>query len=456
MSEDAIAALQYDYGTRLAPGNVSDDLEANPFCEEGERGKINCPEPGCNKQCQVVELDGEKQFLCRDRHTNPYDEALHKYWKVKTDDAVTALLSDLGYDTARVDQQGRIIRVDRDRQSLLLVPGTYGDDLLETIGTVLKETRNLCVIAFQEETKDGVKPVIDRFGGLAMLVTPPALERKLANFESMVAIRDRIEDEYALEREDVPEELLKKIHDNPQFVLGELADFEKIQSSDEKRHELEQICTLVFSQLMDCPLNSLGMADPGQRVPDGFGFIFDDTNNNRPLFVLDSKSVSSSRRDYPDITEKDGPQYRKYLEIIDDICFERQIAEKALVFISPAYNRSKIEDFLDELERTKFDTYRVIFIDLEALITLLLFRSTLASDRKVRLNRGRWHSMLYSLFMDPVYDRAERDYELERKQGLILEPTVIEQHFAERLSGQGNREQILATVEDQLREYVPE
>ncbi|USZ70069.1 hypothetical protein NGM10_17220 (plasmid) [Halorussus salilacus] len=455
MSEKAVAALEYDFEDQLAPSDVSEETKENPYFTRVERENINCPEPDCNKKCQVTVLDGETVFFCRKGHKNPYNEDYHIYWKVDSLNAVEELITGFELDT-ELEQKGRLIGADLAGKSLLMVPGEFRDDIFQNIAGELRDNRNLCVIAFREDTKNSIKPLIDRFGGLSMVIAPPSLDRKISNFDSMVEIRDKIEEEYAFTRDDVPEDLVKKIHDNPQYVMGALADFEKIEASKEKREELEKICALTFSQLMDCPLNSLGMEDRGNRIPDGFGFIFDDENNNSPLLVLDSKSVSSSRRDYPKITEKDGPQYRKYLEIIIDICHARQIEGKAIVFISPEFKISKIEDFLDELERSKFDDYNVVFMNLEAVITLVLFRSSLASDRKVRLNRGRWHGLLYDLFMDPDFEREEQDYELERQQGLIMTPSLIQQHFSNNLIDQRNRERILETVEEELREFVPE
>lgn len=456
MSSEAVEALQYGFRNRFTPDEVSEDLKENPFCVRSERPRINCPEPGCDKPCEVVEIGGEKKFMCRENHhQNPYDESLHIYWKVETVDAVEELLTDLGFGVS-VEQNGSLISFELEDNSFLIVPGEYSDDLLQPVAGHLKEHRNLCVLAFQDDTKNGVKPLIDRVGGVSMVVSPPGLERKIAGFESMVELRDAIEAEYEPTEEAAPEELVEKVNDNPQFIVGELTDFEKIEGTKQKRDEMEKLCALSFSQVLDCPLHPMGMEDTGNRVPDGYGFIFDEDNGNRPLLMLDSKSVSSDRRDYPTITEKQGPQYRKYLEIVDDVCNPRQVEDKILIFISPEFNTGKIEDFLNELDRSKFESYQVVFIDLEALAMLILHRTVLTSERKVRMNRGGWPAMLYGLFMDPDFDRSEEDYELERDNGLCLTGSAVTQHFANNIVEQKSRERVLRIVEREMRDFVPE
>lgn len=457
MSSEAIEVLEYSFEDRLSPDEVSDDLRDNPFCVQSERRKINCPEPGCTKPCKVVELDGETKFLCRDRHQNPYDESLHVYWKVETLDAVEELLTELGFE-ASVEQNGSLISFtpDSGENSFLVVPGKYSKDLFQPIATQLKEHRNLCVLAFQEDTRDEIRPLIDRVGGVSMVVNPPGLERKITGFESIVKIRDEVEAEYGPVEEAAPEELIEKINSNPQFLIGELTNFEKVEGTKEKRDEMEKLCSLAFSQVLDCPLHPMGMEDTGNRVPDGYGLIFDEDNNNRPLIILDSKSVSSEYRDYPKITEKQGPQYRKYFEIIDDVCEPRQIEKKVLIFISPEFNISKIEDFLDELDRSEFEEYQAVFMNLEGLATLILHRTILTSERKVRMNRSGWPAMLYGLFLDPDFDRSEQDYELERENGLCLDGSAVKQHFAENIIEQKNRERILKLVEEEIRRFTPE
>lgn len=455
MSSESFKALEYGFEDRLSPSEVSDELKENPFCVQSKRGKINCPEPGCNKSCEVVELGGEETFLCREGHRNPYEESHHVYWKIETVDAVEYLLTDLSFETT-VEQNGSLLSFELKDESFLVVPGRYSDDLLQPIAAQLKQHRNLCVLAFQDDTKNAVKSLIDRVGGVSMVVTPPGLERKIASFESMVEIREETESEYEPKEEAVPEGLVEKINDNPQFVAGELTDFEKIEGSKEKREEMEKLCTLSFSQVLDCPLHPMGMEETGNRVPDGYGFIFDEENGNQPLLILDSKSVSSGYRDYPKITEKQGPQYRKYLEIIDDVCYTRQWEEQVLVFISPEFNIGKIEDFLDELDRTKFDDYQVVFMDLEALATLIIHRTSLTSERKVRLNRGGWPATLYGLFLDPDFERDEQDYELGRENGLCLTGSAVQQHFANNISEQKSRERLLGIVEEEIRDFTPE
>jgi hypothetical protein len=457
MSSASVTALEYRFEERFSPAEVPDELRTNPFCVRSERSRINCPEPGCDKPCQVVKLNGEKAFLCRDNHQNTYDESLHVYWKIETLDAVEDLLTDLGLE-ASIEQDGSLISFSPEsgENSFLVIPGGYSNDLLQPIATQLKEIRNLCVLAFRDDTKEEVKPLIDRVGGVSMVIAPPGLERKIAGFESMVDIRDQVEATYEPEEEAAPEELIERINDNPQFLVGELTNFEKVEGSKEKRDEMEKLCTLAFSQVLDCPLHPMGMEDTGNRVPDGYGFIFDEENGNQPLLVLDSKSVSSDYRDYPEITEKQGPQYRKYLEIIDDVCEPRQWEEKVLVFISPEFNFGKIEDFSDELSRSQFDDYQVVFMDLEGLATLILHKTILTSERKVRMNRGGWPAMLYGLLLDADFDRSERDYKLGMENGLCLNGTDIKQHFAENISDQKNRERILRNVEEEIRGFAPE
>ncbi|MFC4540459.1 hypothetical protein ACFO5R_00760 [Halosolutus amylolyticus] len=455
MSSESFKALRYDFEDRLRPDEVPDELRENPFCVRSERRKINCPEPGCNKPCNVVEIGGEKKFLCRDKHQKPYDESHHVYWKVETVDAVEELLTDLGFE-ASVEQNGSMLSFESGEKSFLVVPGGYSDDLLQPIASQLKDHRNFCVLAFQDDTKRGIKPLIDRAGGVSMVATPPGLERKIESFESMIEVRNEFEAEYEPQREAVPEDLVEKINDNPQFLVGELTDFEKIEASSEKRDKMEKLCTLSFSQVLDCPLHPMGMEDTGNRVPDGFGFIFDEENGNHPTLLLDSKSVSSEYRDYPKITEKHGPQYRKYLEIVDDVCYRRQWEEKVIVFISPEFNISKIEDFLDELNRTKFDDFQAVFMDLKALATLILHRTSHTSERSVRLTRGGWTSILYDLFLDPDFDRSEQDYELGRNNGLCLTESAVQQHFANNIPDQKSRERTLEYVEEEIREFSPE
>jgi len=210
MSSEAVEALGYDFEDRLRPDEVSDGLRENPFCVRSERRKITCPKPGCSEPCQVVELDGEQKFLCRDGDVNPYDESLQYYWKVETIDAVEELLSDLDFE-ASVSQTGSMVSFELDEESFLVVPGGYRDDLLQPIASKLRDSRNLCVLAFQESVRKEVKPLVDRVGGVSMVVTSPGLERKIESFESMVEIRDGFEAEYEPEHEAVPEELVEII-----------------------------------------------------------------------------------------------------------------------------------------------------------------------------------------------------------------------------------------------------
>jgi hypothetical protein len=455
MSSEAVVALGYDFEECLRPDEVSDELRENPFCVQSKRRKITCPEPGCSEPCKVVELDGEQKFLCRDGDVNPYDESLQYYWKVETIDAVEELLSDLDFE-ASISQTGSMVSFELGEESFLIVPGKYSDDLLQPISSKLRDNRNFCVIAFQESIRKEVKPLVDRVGGVSMIVTPPGLERKIESFESMAEIRDGFEAEYEPEHEAVPEGLVERINDNPQYLAGELTDFEKIEASKKKRDEMEKVCTLSFSQVLDCPLHPMGMEDTGNRVPDGFGFVFDEENGNQPLLILDSKSVSSDRRDYPKITEKQGAQYRKYLEIIGDVCYNRQWEEQVLIFIAPEFNMGKIKDFLNELNGSEFDDFQVVFIDLEALATLILHRTSLISERKVRLSRGGWPAMLYGLFFDPDFDRDVDDYELGRENGLCLTGSAVKQHFANNISDQKSRERTLKYVEKEIREFSPD
>lgn len=456
MSSEAIEALEFRFEDRLSPDDVSDDLRDNPFIVQTKRSKIICPEPGCAEACSVVEMGGEKKFLCHgNNHTNPYDESLEFNWKIETMEAIESLLSELGFDTP-VEQNGSLVNFDLNDNSYLVVPGDFSEDLLQPIGSELRDHRNLCVIIFQDDTKREVKPLVDRAGGVTMVVSPPGLDRKIESFESMVEIRNEMESEYEPTSESVDDDLIRRIHDNPQYIVGELIDFEKIEGDSELRSKMESLCTLAFSQILDCPLHPMGMENTGSRVPDGFGFIYDQENSEQPILILDSKSVSSDSRDYPTIAEKQGPQYRKYLEIIDDICYKRQWDEKILIFISPEFNRGKIEDFLDELTRSKFDDYHVVFMSLKALNTLMLHRTALTAEREVRLQRGGWPSTLNSLFSNPDYERSESDYELERENGTCITATAVKEHFANNITDQESREGILEIVEDEMKEFDPE
>lgn len=454
MTSEAVEnALTFQFNEQFSIDNAPSDIQKNEFVERQENNSIICPEGGCSEKVNIADSD-PPQFVCRKGHINPYDEAKQYYYAVDTSSAIRNLLDHLNIDT-EVRRDGNIALVEDDAATFAIVPGEYRDEILQNLGQYLSQKRNICLLTFTEDCREGVKRFIDRFGGLSMVVQPPNIERKISKFKSLIEIRDSVESDYLPENDEVPTELVQKIHDNPQFVVSELVNYEKIQGSKEEREQMEQISTLAFSQLMNFPLNSLGMADRGNRIPDGFGFIFDRDGSNDPLLILDSKSVSSKSRDYPKITEADDAQYRKYLEMAEDISYQHSISERVIVFISPEYNKSKIHDFLDELSRSELDKFRVLFVELEALAALLLLRSTHAVDRKIRLDKGRWEELLYNLVVDPNFEREKRDYELEKENADIISKRVIIEHFSESLAEQRSKEEIIETVEEKFKEFEP-
>ncbi|WP_197409866.1 hypothetical protein, partial [Haloferax profundi] len=168
-----------------------------------------------------------------------------------------------------------------------------------------------------------------------------------------------------------------------------------------------------------------------------------------------SKSVSAKTRDYPTITEGEGPQYRKYLEIADNICIDENVENKVLVFIAPEFNDSKIEDFLDELKRSPFENYQVDFLRLDGLSILLFIRFALVSDRKIRLNMGRWQQLLGSLFLSPKFEKSKRDFKLSEKNGTLIDRDVVVEHLEESITDQKNKEDVLYRVTEKFIEYSP-
>lgn len=218
---------------------------------------------------------------------------------------------------------------------------------------------------------------------------------------------------------------------------------------------MEELCSIAFAQLGQFPMHPLGMSQTGNRVPDGLGFLFNEDHEHTTLVMLDSKSVSAKKRDYPKITEGEGPQYRKYLEIADDICAQENVKNKVLVFIAPEFNDSKIEDFLDELERSPFDDFQVDFLRLDGLSMLLFIRFTLVSDRKTRLNMGRWQQLLETLFVSPEFEKSKRDYELAEKDGIQIDRDVVVEHLENTISDQKNKDEVLDRVNEKFIEYGP-
>lgn len=445
--------LQYRFNEQFPAGQLPEALESNEFVSQKENTSIICPEGECSERVNVVDSN-PPQFVCPKGHVNPYDESKQFYYVIDTPQVIEELLSELDIE-GQAERDGGLAVVEDSEATFIAIPGDYHDSLLQDLGQYLRSRRNLCILTFTDSCRDEIKRFIDRFGGLSMVVQPPNVERKLQKFKSLVDIRDSIEADYLPENKEVPENLVQKIHDNPQFVVGELVNYEKIEGSKAERERMEQLSTLAFSQLMNFPLNSLGMSDRGNRIPDGFGFIFDRDGSNDPLLILDSKSVSSKTRDYPKITEADDAQYRKYLEIAEDISYQHGIDSRVLVFISPKYSESKIHDFLDELGRSELDDYRVLFLELEALATLLLFRSTHAIDRKVRLDKGRWEQLLYNLVVDPEFNREPRDYELERRNAELINKRVVVEHISQSLDEQRSKEQIISTIEEKFKEFDP-
>jgi hypothetical protein len=454
MTQDGVhSVLRFRFNERFSVEELPEELEENKLVSKCERDTIICPEGGCSKRVNIADTD-PRMFLCSDGHTNPYDETQHYYFKVKTADAIENLLDTIGVE-GETKRDGNISVVDEGRSTFLIIPGDFQEVLHQDLGNYITERRNICILTFEEDCRGEVKRFIDRFGGLSMVVKPPNLERKVSKFKSLVEMRDSVETEYLPEKEEIPEELVQNIHDNPQFAVGELVNYEKIEGNKEERERMEQLSTLAFSQLMNFPLNSLGMMDRGSRVPDGFGFIFDRDGSNDPLIMLDSKSVSSKNRDYPNITEADDAQYRKYLEKAEKISYKHGISERVLIFISSEYNLNKVQDFLDELNRSELDDFRVLFLKLEALATLLLLRNTHVVDRKIRLDQGRWVQLLHNLVMEPDFERDDMDYELEKMNANLIDRNVVLEHFSENIDEQQNKEELLEEVEEKFKEFDP-
>jgi hypothetical protein len=452
-SNPAHECLRFQFNEQFSGDQLPDDLDGNKFVDKHENNSIICPEGECTEKVNVADSD-PPQFVCRNGHVNQYDESKQFYFDIDTSRAVEELLSEVAIE-GQAKRDGGLAVVEDSEATFIIIPGDYRDTLLQNLGQYLSGHRNICILTFTEDCRDEIKRFIDRFGGLSMVAQPPNVERKVSKFKSLVDIRDSVESDYLPENEEVPEDLVQKIHDNPQFVVSELINYEKIEGSKAERERMEQLSTLAFSQLMNFPLNSLGMADRGNRIPDGFGFIFDRDGSNDPLLILDSKSVSSKRRDYPKITEADDAQYRKYLEIAEDISYQHSITQRALVFISPEYSESKIHDFLDELRRSDLEEFRVLFMELEALATLLLLRSTHAIDRKIRLDKGRWEQLLHNLIVEPKFDREKADYELDRKNADLIDKRVVLEHISQSLDEQRSKEEIMLTIEEKFKEFDP-
>ncbi|WP_227353810.1 hypothetical protein [Haladaptatus salinisoli] len=446
-------SLRFRFNEQFSADQLPDELDGNEFVAKHENNSIVCPEGECTEKVNVADSD-PPQFVCPKGHINPYDESKRFYFDIDTSRAIEELLSEVAIE-GQAERDGGLAVVEDSETTFVVVPGDYRDTLLQNLGQYLSGHRNICIMTFTNDCRDGIKRFIDRFGGLSMVVQPPNVKRKVSKFTSLVDIRNSVEADYLPENEEVPEDLVQKIHDNPQFVVSELINYEKIEGSKAERERMEQLSTLAFSQLMNFPLNSLGMADRGNRIPDGFGFIFDRDGSNDPLLILDSKSVSSKTRAYPKITEADDAQYRKYLEIAEDISYQHGISQRAVVFISPEYSESKIHDFLDELGRSDLDEFRVLFMELEALAALLLLRSTHAIDRKIRLDKGRWEQLLYNLVVDPKFDREPEDYELERKNADVIDKQVVVEHISQSLDEQRSKEEIIKTIEEKFKEFDP-
>jgi hypothetical protein len=426
-------------------------LAGTDFVEVGYWNEIRCKECGGEQNMEIKEISGEKKYVCPELHHKPREEGA--YYSIQTKDAIHEVLGKVSLED--LERQGNVY-FGRVRDSrIAIVPGKYRETTLGNLEEYLREFRNLFIVTFDEETRGKLDDVVAQMGGLSVVVAPPGIDQKFNRFDTLIDARKQIEETYEPQHEDTPEELVEEVHDNPQRIASRLVDFEKIPDDSDVRDEMEELCSIAFAQLGQFPMHPLGMSQTGNRVPDGLGFLFNEDHEHTTLVMLDSKSVSAKKRDYPKITEGEGPQYRKYLEIADDICAQENVKNKVLVFIAPEFNDSKIEDFLDELERSPFDDFQVDFLRLDGLSMLLFIRFTLVSDRKTRLNMGRWQQLLETLFVSPEFEKSKRDYELAEKDGIQIDRDVVVEHLENTISDQKNKDEVLDRVNEKFIEYGP-
>lgn len=449
MSAEAIDVLEYQVNERFSVSKFPDHLNSNPFVSPAQREKLRCPE--CKEYMEIRDLPEGAFYACRQLHK--LDVEAGRYYHIDTKNAVRKLIEEI--QVSEITRSRDVFIADSEDGELAIVPGKYKDRKLGDLAEYLRENRNLFVISFNESTRQELEKTVGRFGGISMVVSPPEVKRKYQTFCSIVLARDRLESSHLTQSESVPVDLVKKVHDNPQYVVNRLVNFQKIPDKKALRDEMEQLCSIAFSHVAQFPLRSLGMNETGTRIPDGLGFIFDENHRHRTMVMLDSKSVSAETRDYPKIDEGDGPQYRKYLEISSDICVDENVDHKVLVFIAAEFHESKIHDFLDELARTKFDDFIVVFMNLSAVSTLLLCRTLLAPDRAVRLNRGQWQDLLQTLFVDPVISEENRNPTIERKGGFMMSHDIILEHLENSITDQKNKDELLGRVVDKFIEYSP-
>lgn len=447
--EDTITALNYKTNTRFGPDELPTDLENSEYISQGRRSRLVCPEGECSARAKVEDLPDGKAIVCEDFHTHDYHPRFDTYYEIDTQSAVQDLLEDIDLKEGPW-RDGGLYFAERENSLISIVPGNYIDRHLSDLGEYIRENRHLCVITASERNRDELDTLLDRFGGISFSITPPDILRKLQHFESLVSIQEDLEEEFQPRGEEVPKEILQKVQDNPHYLVSELAKYEKVDGTREERDRLEKLSNIAFCQIAQFPLKSLGMDETGNRVPDGLGFIFKEDGTRGPLVMLDSKSVSSSQRSFPKIGESEGPQYRKYLEIADDIAYEESIDEKLLVFISPDYNLGKIEDFLYELEKSDHDDFRVAVLNLSGLAALILIKQNLLYEAESELNKMGWQDILYSLFFNPEFDS-----ELRSPIGIEIDSDKIFNHFASSIDAQGHRGDLIDRVQDKFIEYTP-
>jgi hypothetical protein len=447
----AEAALECDLNEQFRRESLPPILAGSDFVEVGYWDEIRCEQCGGEENMELKQIGGERKYVCRNLHQKPGDAGV--YYSIQTEDAIHEVLGDVSFEN--IERQGDVYFGEVRDSRIAIVPGEYQETTLGNLEEYLRDFRNLFIVSFDEETRSKLDDLVARMGGLSVVVAPPGIDRKFHRFDTLIEARNRIEETYDPQHEDTPQELVKEVHDNPLRIASRLVDFEKIQDDSDLRDEMEELCSIAFAQLGQFPMQPLGMSQTGNRVPDGLGFLFDEDHSHTTLVMLDSKSVSAKTRDYPTITEGEGPQYRKYLEIADDICTQENVENKALVFIAPEFNDSKIEDFLDELDRSPFDDFQVDFLRLDGLSILLFIRFALVSDRKIRLNMGRWQQLLENLFLSPDFNKSERDYELAEKGGVRIDRDVVVEHLENSITDQKNKDEILNRITEKFIKYGP-
>ena len=424
MSKSEYDLFEFETLIHLKPSDISDFnldfLEQNEFLNRRKRKRTICLEAGCNNTASIQEMNG-KYYVVDDveRHCHQAEEDDYVQYEIKYETLISHLLSQL-FKNVRdftIESGKEFFITSKDEIIIIIFCGKYTEAKIENFTKFAITNLGKEFLIFSNDTilKNQIKELVNLVGiniiSISDLEKPSRafkndIQKKIQFFESLKQLEIK-----SYEKEPtINKEIAIKIIRNPNYLSNELLSSYRTKDWD----YFEELIKMAFGFLINFDINIFGCKSRGKPVPDGFGFSVDKENRPNKVFIIDSKSLGTEKRDKISINFYESEKYIKYLRDLKELEKIYNIQDKILIFIAPDFNGEQIKKLSENMyKHADFKDYSICFMELRSLVALLKLKHNFLIKRDFDLNTLMFRDFLSTVFNIDEYVTLAKEFNTE-------------------------------------------